>query len=141
MEFVLDNEIGRHQPAAGQWVSWAGLARAIKTLFIVPFHSAEEAADFARPGHRGELIDRSNEETRQATIDWLIDSEDRKGLAAAEIAMAINAVDAQIRGMIAVGLQFKRVDVEFRAAPRAVFQRDRRGLSLIVLVGNGLCTS
>ncbi len=125
MEFVLDNEIGRHQPAAGQRVSSTSLARSIEPVLVVSFHTAEEAADFARPGHGGELIDRGNQEAGQAAIDRFIHGQDRQGLAAAEIAMAIDAVDAEIRGMIAVGFQLEGVGVELRAAPGTVFQRDR----------------
>ena len=96
VQFVLDDQVGRQQPSAGQRVAPAGLARAIEAVLVVPLDAAEERPDLAGPGHGRELVHRGDQEARQPAIDRLIDRQDRQRLAAAEVAMAVDAVDAQV---------------------------------------------
>src|SRR5207245_4574964 len=81
------------------------------------------------PRERRELIYRRDQEGRQPPVDRLIHSDDGERAVAREVALEIRAHDAQLARLVVIGQQREGVGPEARPAPRAVLERDRRGLA------------
>src|SRR5689334_4677141 len=106
------------------------LAGAVESALVVALNSSEKRSDLAGPRHGRELVDRGDHETGKPAINRLIDGQDRQGVSSAEGTVTVYAGDAQIGRRVGIGEQLEGVPVELRAAPRAFFERDRRGLAV-----------
>ena len=78
VQLVLDDQVRRQQPAAGQRLALGRLAWAVEAVLVVAVHAAEERAHLAGPGHGGELVHRGDHKARQPAVDRLIDRQDRQ---------------------------------------------------------------
>ena len=129
MEFVLDHEIGRRerrcQLVAASWVH--GTVEAVRVRSHGPPH---EQPRFSREGQRRELVDRGDQERREATIDHLVHGEDGQVAVSVELAVEVRADHPQLVRLIGSGLQIKRVRLETLAAPGTVLQGDRRRVAI-----------
>ena len=125
MQFVLDNEVDWAQ-RAGQPLSTGWLGSPIEPDGIVALDMAEEGACASFPRHIGEFVNRRDHKGRQPAIDLLVDDNDRQPVRPREIAVHIVAANVQALRRRRRWMQTEAVRIEFRAAPRAGFER-RRG--------------
>ena len=126
MQLVLDDEVRRRQRTV-EALFLACIRRAVEALRIAALGAAEQLAGARLPRQGGELIDRGDEEGRQAAVNRLIHRQNGQGPFAAEVALEVGAGHPQLLGRIAVGPQLKGIRREFLAAPRAVLQGDGGG--------------
>ena len=128
-KLVLDDEVGRRQRRC-EARSPARLGGAVEARRVMPVRAAEQRSRLPDPRERRELVDRGDQERRQPPVERLIDGDDRQRPIAREVALEVRADDAQLVRLIVVGQQRERLRLEARPAPRAVLERDRRGLAL-----------
>lgn len=86
MEFVLDDEIRRPKgrmldglrprvPArGGVTIRILEVRRSESVPRAKPTHAAEEGLNLSFPGHLSELVDRGDQQRRQAAVDFLINN-------------------------------------------------------------------
>ena len=92
---------------------------------------AEEGAASADPGQAGELVDRGDQEGRQAPVDRLVDRRGPAARVAGEVAVALAQRISRFVGVVVVRARSGRsCGVNGVAAPRAGLERRRRGLRL-----------
>ena len=70
----------------------------------MPVGAAEEHAGRADPGQRGELVHGRDEEGGKATINRLVDRDDRQSAVAREGALKVDADDPQLLRMVFIRL-------------------------------------
>jgi len=115
MQFVLNYQIGWVQRFREQRTAhWH--RRPEKAVAIAAIGTAEEAGDLTRPRHARELVDGSDHECREPTIDRLVDGQNgqRPSRRKVEIAIAIDAIEEQVLGLIIVGNQVEAVKTRVR---------------------------
>ena len=123
VQLILDDQVRRWQPPPeGPSGICAG---AIESLVVVALDASEEGAGLAGPGQAGKLIDRGDQQARQAAIDGFVHRQDGQGAFRGEIAAMIDAAHLQIQGLVGVGRQAEGIGFQLRATPGAVLQGDR----------------
>src|SRR5262249_51686659 len=104
MQLVLDDEIRGQQPFNRELAASAGIAWAVKSFFVVAMDSAEERAHLAGPRQSRKLVNGSDDEAGQPAIDRLVHGHNRQPKSAAELAVAVDARDAQVARIVGIGL-------------------------------------
>jgi hypothetical protein len=97
-------------------------------IAVGPLYLTEQLAGLAFPRKASELIDRRNQEGRQAAVDGFVDRNNRQRRPAGEFAISIYAGDAQIERLFFDWDEIERVGRKLRSVPRADFERNRGGL-------------
>ena len=77
VQLVLDDQIRRLQRGRER-APPVLLAGAVESVLVVAVGTTEEGPDLAGPGHGRELVDRGDQEARQAAIDRLVDGQNRQ---------------------------------------------------------------
>ena len=107
----------------------------MKSIAVIAIHFSKEPSDLTGPWHRCELVDSGDHETWQPPVDRLIDRHDGESaiVSTREFAIAIHANHPEVIWFIIVWNQAKRDVLEFGVTPRAIFQRNRRRLPVVIL--------
>src|ERR1035438_4294016 len=139
MQFILNNQIGRQKARHRELDPGSWIAGSIESVLVAALHPSKESANMARPGKSRELVHGRNQEARQSAVDRFVHGKDRQRYATAKLAISIDAGDAQIVRIVVRRNQPKRQLAKFGSTPRALFQRNRGWLSVIILkpVGPG----
>ena len=116
MQLVLDDQVGRQQPATGHGGALRRVARAVEAVLWSSSRSTrpKNAPTWPVHGMRRELVDRGDHEARQPAVDRLVDRQDRQRLLAAEVATPVHADDAQVGRLVRVRQQLERERLELR---------------------------
>ena len=120
--------VGRQQACAVPTASSRppGFGGAVEAPFVLAVDVAEEGAGLADPRQAGELVDRRDQEGRQAAVDRLVHRQHRQRPVAGEVAGGVGAADLHVLRRRVVRRAGEAVPAERRAAPRAGLDRRRR---------------
>ena len=109
-------------------------ADSVKTFLVVAVNQAEKSSRFAGPRQGREFVNGGDEEGGQAAVDRFVNSEDRQEPVAGEGAFRVVADNPQVGRCVDTGNEAEGVAVKLVAAPGTVFNRDRRGIAVGILL-------
>src|SRR5262245_4390807 len=99
MQLVLNDQVRRiERPAVVEGTAFASwrISAVEADAFGEPIHMTEECAGLAHPWQTRKLVNGGNQESGQASIDRLVDGEDRQRTITREVAGCIGAADLQV---------------------------------------------
>ncbi len=110
------------------------IAGAVKTFLVVAVNQTEKSSRFAGPRQGREFVNGGDEEGGQTTVDGFVNSEDRQESVTGEGAFRVDADNPQVGGRVDTRNEAEGVAVKLVAAPGTVFNRDRRGIAVGILL-------
>ena len=140
MEFVLNDQIRRRQ-RLGQLLPDTRVRGAVETDCITPIGAPQQHAARTDPGQARELVHRRDHEARDATVERLVDCDDRQRVLAFERARQIATRQLEILRLVGIGHEPERRRFQLGAAPRAAFKGNRRRFATAALIADDLGAS
>src|ERR1700720_4010282 len=125
MQLILNNQI-RWKQLLFEFAPAVGIARTVETALVPTIYFSKERTALADPREIGELIHCGYQKAWDASVQRLVNRDNREMSVALEIAIAIHTDNMQVGGVVCGRYEVKRSGSELLTAPWAGLKGNRR---------------